>query len=361
MTKTKQTFTSWVFVAVIALAAIGSVATVLGPGCNDDDGPTFTEAVETVYTPCDADDIKFRSASHGIQLAFRECGSNNFKYFTWSPNGLNVYYQASQGGWVRKDTGENYPLRIGAPRAGSTWLNSELLAYPDADGQKIGIYQVSSHILNLLEIDQVHPEQLQAGIEADEVLYLASETPGGVKDVYRLSANTAESEKAFLWMDMGVDAFTYTPAVDIACYTEMGGKDVICARGETGDEVIRVVGRTRGAISTDGRYLVTEGPGAPVKVFADDSIPRPDFMPETITPPALWITDVASGDELLWEGVHGTSFEWYSAASYYGSFFLWGYDGREVNRNVTLVDLRNFMKGKGWSVPLPQIVAAPTE
>jgi hypothetical protein len=239
---------------------------------------------------------------------------------------------------------------VGVPSGRPTWLNNDLMAYPDSSRSKIGIYQTKAHILNLLEIPQVEPVQLAHGIEPDEVLYLAAETPGGVQEIYRLMANTAESEKAFLWMDAGVEDFTYRPETDTVCYRELGGKTVICARGDDGEILVMVKGRTRGALSKDGRYLVTEGDGEPVKIFDDDRV-RPDYLPTEVIPPSFWIHDLETGKEVLWEGVHGKSFEWYDAATYYGSFLLWGFDGHGVNRNVTLFDLRNYLKGQGWDVP----------
>ncbi len=335
------------------------LALALLTGCARDEGePTFTEAVATVYTPCEPSAIQAAAGLHAMQLAFSPCGSNNFMHHGWSPDGLSLYYQANQGAWVKRDNGENYPLRIGHPRANPAWLNPEMLAYADADGRKIGIYQISAHVLNLVELDQVHPEQLQKGKELDEVLYMASDMPHGFKDVYRFHANTGESEKAFEWMDGGVETFTYEPHVDVTCFRELAGTDVVCRRGEGGELLIRVKNRDRGTLSTDGRYLVTEGDGQPVAVYGDDKVGRmraenaPDFMPTEITPPSFWIHDLETGKELLWDGVHGTNFRWYEAAPYFASFMLWGFDNMELNRNVPLVDLRHFLKSKGWAVPL---------
>lgn len=335
-------------------------------GCGREEGePTFTEAVATVYTPCEPTGIQAAAGLHAMQLAFSPCGSNNFIHHAWSPDGLSLYYQASQGAWLKRDNGENYPLRIGHPRANPAWLNPEMLAYADADGRKIGIYQVSAHVLNLVELDQVEPEQLQKGREHDEVLFMAADTPSGFKDVYRFSANTGESEKAFEWMDGGVETFTYEPRVDVVCFRELAGVDVVCRRGDGGEQLIKVKNRHRGTLSTDGRYLVTEGAGAPIPVYGDDEIGRrraanaPDFMPQTITPPSFWIHDLETGEEVQWEGVHGTDFRWYEAAPYFASFMLWGFDRKELNRNVPLVDLRNFLKSKGWEVPLAAKKAEP--
>ena len=54
----------------------------------------------------------------------------------------------------------------------------------------------------------------------------------------------------------------------------------------------------------------------------------------------------------VWAGVHGTAFQWYEAAPYFGAFMLWGFDGVETNANIPLVDLRSFLKGQGWDVPI---------
>jgi hypothetical protein len=329
------------------------------------DEPTFSEAVKAVYKACDADELKLRAGAKGMQLAFAACGSNNFSWFKWSPDGLTLYYQANQGAWVRRDTGENYPLRIGMPRSNPAWLNGEMLAYADSDGRKIGVYQIRSHVLNLIELDVVNPEQLHKGIADDEVLFLASDLPDGNKEVYRFFANTGETEKAFPWLSAGLETFTYTPEQDIVCYREFSAEDVQCRKGRDGADVVEVKGRKRGSLSADGRYLLTEGDGAPVPMYSDDEAGRaraaaaPDYLPKEIIPPSFWIRDMETGKEVLWEGVHGRKFQWYQPAPYFGSFLLWGFDGIETNMNVSLVDLRSFLKGQGWTVPIGAV--APKE
>ncbi len=217
---------------------------------------------------------------------------------------------------------------------------------------------VRSHVLNLIELDVVHPEQLTKGQAKDEVLFLASDVPDGNKDVYRFSADTGDTEKAFEWLTAGVETFTYTPTQDIVCYREHSSEDVQCRKGADGTDVVKVAGRRRGSLSEDGRYLVTEGDGKPVSVYGDDEAGKaraeaaPDFMPREIVPPSFWIRDMKTGTEILWKGVHGKSFEWYDAAPYFGSLLLWGFDGLETNTNVPLVDLRSFLKGEGWDVPV---------
>lgn len=336
--------------APLLLLSLGLLA------CSPSTGPTFQEAVKEAYKPCNSEFINAKAAAHAIQLVFKPCGSNNFQNFAWNPQGLTLYYRSLQGPWVLKDTGENFPLRIGMPKAAPAWFNQFMLAVPDSTGRKMSVYNIESHVLNLLELDQYDPEQLSRGQEPDEVLFLASETPGGIKYAWRLSANTAEAERAFGWMDTGLETMTYQADNDAVCYREFADTEVVCAQASDGKVIGRMPDRLRGTMSVDGRYVVTESLGAPVSMFRDPEAEAAKALPPgvetTIQPPLLWITDMKTGEELLWEGVHGHSFQWYESAPYFASFMLWGFESEPVNANISLVDLRHFVKGKGWLPPL---------
>ena len=321
-------------------------------GC-DSEAPSFHDNLKTVYAPCKPDPIRLEAAKKGLQLAFEPCGSNKFSQATWSPDGTTLYYQASQGGWVMRNNGENFPLRGVFPSARPAWINKEMLAFPVRDRGRIGVYQVRAHIVSYLDVPHVDIEQLARGDKEDEILYLGADSPGGVKYLHKLSLNTAETERAFDWLIDGLEDFTYRRETGALCYREFGRDDVTCAKGEDGKEIIHIKGRKRGTLSLDGRFLVTEGPGAPVSMSDLPAEELPDFIPQTIRPPSLWVHDVESGKEALWEGVHGEQFEWYEAKNYYSSFMLWGFDGRTVNRNVTIGDLRAWLTSKGWDASSP--------
>ena len=158
----------------------------LNPG--GEGAPSFREAVETVYAPCDADTLRLRAAEKNVQMVFEPCGSNNFLYYRWAPSGTVLYWQATRRGWVWKDTGENYPLRLGSPRSYPAWLSDTMLAYPSQDGSKIGVYNVDTHVLSLIPIDLAEPAQLTPGQGADEVLFLASDAPGGILNPFLCQA-----------------------------------------------------------------------------------------------------------------------------------------------------------------------------
>ena len=227
-------------------------------GCPSSGGPTFKESVKEAYRPCNAEFLKARAGLHAMQLVFKPCGSNNFQNFSWNPEGITLYYRTLQGPWVLKDTGENHPLRLGMPSEPPAWFNGAMLAVPDSTGRKMSVYNIESHVLNLLELDQYDPEQLSRGQEPDEVLFLASETPGGIKYAWRLSANTAEAERAFGWMDTGLETMTYQADNDAVCYREFADTEVVCAQASDGKVIGRMPDRLRGTMSVDGRYVVAD-------------------------------------------------------------------------------------------------------
>jgi len=320
----------------------------------DESEMTFTEAVSEVYTPCDKADTKLRAAEKGMQLVFEPCGSNNFFHFAWNPKGTSLYYQTNQGPWVFKDTGENYPLRIGKPKSNAAWLDDDTIAFPDESGRQIGVYEVGNHVLRLLEIVPVEPAELVRGRETGQVLFLAADVPGGVQDIYSLQVQTGKVERAFEWLRGGVDTFSYQERADILCYREIGVMNVTCVRGEDGKAIHTARDRSRGTVSVDGRYLVTEGEGEPVQTFpdaAEKGTKIPDYLPTEIRPPALWILDLETGEEFSWKGVHGTRFGWYEPTPYFASFVIWGTDNESSNQNISLVDLRPLLKGQGWTPP----------
>ncbi|MCO4771148.1 MAG: hypothetical protein KDA24_14025 [Deltaproteobacteria bacterium] len=339
----------------LPLFALLALTVGCGDAC-DPDAPTFQDSVKEAYAPCNGELLKAKAGLKAMQLVFKPCGSNNFQNFQWNPAGVTLYYRTLQGPWVLKDTGENLPLRIGMPNTPPAWFNDSLLAVPDSTGRKMSVYNIESHILNLLELDQVDPEQLSKGAEDDEMLYLASESPGGLKYAWRLSANTGESERAFGWLDEGLESMTYRVEQDIVCYRLYGDTEVVCANGTTGDRIKAFKDRTRVTVSVDGRYAMAEGLGAEVSVFREGHELEVSELPrgvETkVRPPSLWITDLKTGEELAYEGVHGHTFQWYDSAPYFASFMLWGFDGEQLNANVALVDMRHFMKANDWSPPL---------
>jgi hypothetical protein len=339
------------WIPLIALVALG---------CGGD-GPSFKEAVHDVYEPCKPDRVKLAAATKATQLVFRPCGSNNFRYFDWNPQGTSLYYQTNMGPWILKDTTEHIPLGIGVPRGSGTWVADDIVAYPDRDARKIGLYYVSSNRVNLIELDQHEPEQLEKGPAADSVLFLAADVPGGTKAIYELHADLAETERAFPWMRGPMEEFTYRASQDMVCARGLGETVTICSDGETGKELHRLEDRSRASLSPDGRYLVSERLGEEISVFADAEegaarTPAPDLLPGGISskmrPPEFVILDRETGEEIVWEGVHGTDFDWYDPSPYFASYMLWGFDQVPMNRNITLVDLRHFLKSKGWVPPL---------
>ena len=64
----------------------------------------------------------------------------------------------------------------------------------------------------------------------------------------------------------------------------------------------------------------------------------PESYPKTVQPPMFSFVDMMDPGEKRWEinSAYGYDFQWYEATEYYGSFMLWGFEGKQLKRNVML-------------------------
>ena len=51
------------------------------------------ENLSEIFGSCKENEIAFLARKFNIQLAFENCGSNEFSHFSWSPAGDVVYFQ----------------------------------------------------------------------------------------------------------------------------------------------------------------------------------------------------------------------------------------------------------------------------
>ena len=262
---------------------------------------------------------------------------------------------------------------MGFPIANAVWFNDDLVAFPEkgVKSYNIDVYDVRKNIINITGLQQIAPRVLTRGAGVDEVLFLAAtreKEPTIASDdppesIYRLFANTGAVEPAFPWLETSVEDYTYHAGQDLLAYRIEEYDGVIVAEGATGTERRRFPGKTRVSISVDGRFWTLEGLGDPIPVFHQRTeedqaagegtageVTIPDYMEREVQPPALWIVDTTTDQEVLLDGVFGSRFQWYVAAPYYASFVLWGMENKEFNRNVVLTNLTPQLKEAGIDI-----------
>ena len=65
-----------------------------------EEDPGLYENVKNTFDDCSEQDIAFLARKFNIQLAFTNCGTNNFSHFSWSPAGDLLYFQLLGGAFI---------------------------------------------------------------------------------------------------------------------------------------------------------------------------------------------------------------------------------------------------------------------
>jgi len=326
-----------------------------GLGCGSKDQPTFEENVMAVFAPCNEEELVLGAGSHSMQLVFDACGSNEFKDFTWSPNGKQLYIRGENGPWInRPDTREFFPLPLGKPISDAVWLNEQFLAVAveGSKGVEIAYYAVDLRLLNILGLRLVEPQALSRGTQEDEVLFLARASAQDPRLVYSMNLNTAVVSPAFDFLPKtDISSLSYRPEHDFLCVGTPEGKRHItrCYQGADGTLLHTFEGKTRATISYDGKLIALEGPGTPLKNAAtpEEEEALPNWIPKETIPESIWIHERTSGLEVEYENIYGHDVQWYDAQNYWISFLLWGIDGKQTNGNVVVGDISTILRSKG--------------
>lgn len=357
---------------------------------------TLSDNVGAAFAPCTEAEIKFLARKHNVQLAFQACGQNAFKAYAWSPDGLLLYFQLPITPYIMDADAPNRattPVPIPEPTANAAWLASRRLAVPvvAAEGTKdprIAMYDLpakpdadgavtpGSLVLNALP-GLTNPRDLHRGDTSRELFFIA-EDAGGEARLWRHAVDESTTEPAFTWLAdahkqatgqaLRLTSFTYTPTQQLLTVSDGSGVWVYTAEGAPRGTWTPA---TRGVVDPQGAWIALEHPGEPVSSYyqrtwdemsdgarrrerqrADQLKSRlPAGMDHLVHPPTLSFARLDGGDRYLISAFLGSRFTWYEAAENWGSFFLWGFEGKQFKRNVGLVDLldrlRSIESGKG--------------
>ncbi|MCB9793256.1 MAG: hypothetical protein H6741_11060 [Alphaproteobacteria bacterium] len=339
---------------------------------------TLSENVYEAYAECSAGEISFLAAKHNIQTAFENCGSNNFVYFAWAPDGIQLYFQLPMSAHIMNAEDKSAgTLPTEVPIAGVAWLARELLVLPlgppEDDGKdRLVLFDRVQASMQTINLDVKAPADLQAAGTRDKVYFTAADA-NGERGVYLADFTTLSYGPAFPWVaelvgQGALTSFTYTHELGLAAVGV--GETVHVVVAESGEVKHRFEDATRGVVHPEGRYIALESLGDPISPFDqrswDELSPearerekrrteewlarQPEWVPKEINPPTIDIVDVEVGKRFRFNSFYGDRFQWYPSP-YYASFVLWGLEGKEVNKNVALTNLheRLRMAGNGTS------------
>jgi hypothetical protein len=349
------------------LGTAGVVALALGSAgilfaCDRDSlyrETSFSQNVYDAYEECSDSEVKFVTEKHGLQMAFEPCGSNNFTQFAWSPDGLFLYFALPMSAHIMNGEDKTITaLPTEVPISDVAWLSNELLVLPlgasaGSEAQRLILFDRVQASLHTLELRVTDPRDLQSLGARDQVYFTAES--GGVRSVYLADFTTGEVSKAFEWMTGSVESFTFEPEQGVVV-TGAGGTVVVTQ--VDGTELHRFDNAARGVMHPDGRYIALEAFAERISPFDqrrwDELTPeqrereerrmeewltkQPEWVPKDVHPPVLDFYDSQTQERYRLGYMYGDRFQWYPA-KYYGSFVLWGMEGKELNRNVVLGQL----------------------
>lgn len=361
----------------LSLGCALAVSTLSGCQCGDDPyAGRLSENIGASFADCNEARIKFLSAKHNVQLAFAPCGRNAFRSYAWSPDGLRIAYQLLLSTYVMNaDAPGKNNLTLPVPQAlGPTaWLSADRIAVA------IGPTEDEHPPVRIAVVDLpvpspedpapppgsllVQPVQGLASIdelsraEGGNLLAVGQPAADAPRDAWTLDIATGSLARAFPWLDPGFDTLTHTRGTDLVV---VGRGTTVTLHDAASGEVRRTFDdATRGVLHPNGHHLALEHLGPETSLYGqrtwgevpDDVRARekrrteafeerlPEHLRGTIRPPMLSLVDLEGGERLTMAAFLGDRFSWYEAAEGWGSFFLWGFEGRQVKRNVALVNL----------------------
>ncbi len=345
----------------------------------------FKDNVQQAYSDCDPGEIKFLTGKHALSLMFGECGSNRFAQTSWSPNGTLLYFQLAMGGHIligEEKRIETVPLET--PVGRGAWIRDGVLALilpPEGvvkgmlteeqarkaaetatTGFRLSVYDRTAASLQTYPLTIAQPAHLQAFGDGRQ-LVLTGRGEDGLRRVYRFSPDDGSVHPIVPQIASAeLSDLVFVPEANLVAWSN--GQRVEILRISDGTSVQVIEGVKRAIPHYDGRYVALELDGAEIGMFdqeawGDQTAEQeqrdqrrreqflknlPDWAPRTVVPPELQILDLKDGSRHRISAWYGDRFEWFKPRPYWCSQVLWGVEGKQLNSNVAIVDLREKLR-----------------
>ncbi|TVQ91973.1 MAG: hypothetical protein EA397_08060 [Deltaproteobacteria bacterium] len=362
------------------LAGLGVVS--LFASCQPDpEATSLFNDVGMSFQPCNEAEIRFRNERYNLMPALKVCGSNNVAHFAWNPSGTHLYFDLTLTGNLLDASQAHKPLStlpLDQPTGAPAWITDTRLAVPIAPDptlrgspERIALYDTEQRVLS------VHPlpgllevTELQRGATASEIYFTALD-PQGRRGVYLFDVDESTFAPALAWLHDEVGTFSLTPSADAVVIGSGGTVTLYSMQGEVRGSWPGV----RGTVHPGGTWMALEKEGQEVSIFYQRSWENqtrrereinqqraermaaryPDWFPKSVRLPTLEFINLNSGHRGELYQVFGTRFQWYPREDFYGSFLLWGYEGKQLNRNIQLGNFALFLGAIERRVKLPEV------
>ncbi|MDP6932279.1 MAG: hypothetical protein QGG40_05150 [Myxococcota bacterium] len=345
-----------------------AICPILALGCSRDSlyaDADFNESVASAFSDCQEGEIRFLTNRQNLKPVFRVCGSNNFAHFSWSPDGSQVYFELTHGGYIMDVAAKSIQaVPTPGPEHRAAWLDNERLLLPlgptEEEPGRLAVYtrptrSDSTGALHTVTLDVTQVRDVGPWTEEGKVLFTALGEEG-VRKAWLANLGSGDVEQVFDWLPSTLERLTFTPGAPIIAASST---DETWLYQTDGTLLEHIPGAQRAIPHPGGRYVAIETPGDPISPFDqrawDEISPEarerelarqerwlenlPEWIPRELHPPELQILDRQSDSRYRITAFYGDHFEWLPAEDHFCSFILWGVEGKQLNRNVVYTNL----------------------
>jgi hypothetical protein len=344
---------------------------VLASACDRDaqyEIKSFASSVSTTWADCDPEVVPRLTGELQVQLieTFEACHSNNFTLSSWATDGVHLYFQLAFSAFVLNgETKALWPLpdANGMPAGNATWLAANRIAVPLQSDDKLSLEifalptgeESSISSKKTIPLGFQDPKDAQAIHDGKDLLI--SGTQAGERKLYTINLESGKTTAAFAWLDKPFDTFTYHEEKDLLF---LGADQIVTAyKAASGTPTQSFENASRATMHPLGTLIALEAQGNPISTYTPEHKgeltetmkrretarkakwleEKPDWIPESIAPPAIDFWDVENERRIRFFQIHGDNFQWYPGNPYYLSFRLWGLGDQQLNPNILLSDI----------------------
>lgn len=319
--------------------------------CSTPEPEVDQELASQLISSCNGDVVQVLTGAHGLMLVFAPCGVNDVRSQTWGPDGIQLYFDLVDGGYLLD--GDRHLLRdvdTPVPLTNGVWLGPDHVSFvlpPDDThpSQGVAVLNIRRKKISRVDTHLREPRHLTRG-DSVNALYVTALDEAGQRRPWRVDTGTGVAERILPWLEEPVDSLTWEPNAGMVGWSAGGTAHVAHADGSGRMDFPDA---TRAVVHPSGRYVALERTGLPVAAEGGTGALPPAVQGATFHPaptdttleamPCLDLWVAATGVRYRILGFQGDDFEWYRAKDFWASFRLLGVNGREINRNVALVDL----------------------
>lgn len=330
---------------------------------------SLASSVSQTWAECDPATVSRLQEDLSVRFieSFEPCHSNNFTISSWSTDGVHLYFQLAFSAHVLNgQTKALYALpgEEGMPQGEPLWLDAShfVVAMKDSEDElRLVQFQLPSTPDGALKSTRSTPLELNepkfAQAAGEGSLYVTGLNDDDERKVFTVDLTTGAVSPALSWINGSIDSFTFHSASGTAFIGQNGS--VTGHNHSTGEKLYEFDNAKRAVLHPLGTLVAIESTGNPISTYtprykgeltdamvrrekarqAEWEEEKPDWIPESITPPAIDLWDVENERRVRFFQIHGENFEWYPGNPYYLSFHLWGLGDQKLNTNILLSDL----------------------